>query len=382
MRILYLITRAELGGAQTHLLQLVQASTAEHEVVVGVGEEGVLCDRARALSARVVVLHHLRHSLHPWHDLIGFVEICKLIRRTRPDVVHAHSGKAGLLGRLAAKFCGVPAVYTAHGFAFAEGASRAKRLVALIGEWLAARTGATTVAVSESECRLARRFAVSSPGSLIVIHNGCETSEYTARAEKQPPTVVMVARFARPKRQDVLLRAFSQLSEAAQLWLVGDGPELENARLLALRLGIAEKVKFWGACTDVPQLLAQSQIAVLISDHEGFGLSLIEAMSVGLPVIATDVGGMREIVLPNETGFLVPNGSEADLIAALERLISDPGLRKRMGAAARYRQITSFAAESMVRDTLGLYDEVIGKCMVTKLRRCARCTYPDRCESR
>ena len=382
MRILYLITRAELGGAQVHLLQLVRAGVAENELIVATGEEGVLCEQARASGAKVIVLRHLRHDPHPWHDIAGLLEIARVIRRERPEIVHAHSGKAGLLGRIAARLCGVPAVYTAHGFAFAEGAPTAKRLVAWMGEWLAARTGATTIAVSEGECRLAIRHSISSSSSMVVVHNGCETFERTARPETQPPVLIMVARFARPKRQDILLRAFSKLSQAAQLWFVGDGPDLENARFLACELGIESRVVFWGARTNVPQLLEQAQIAVLLSDHEGFGLSLIEAMSAGLPVVASDVGGMREVVLPNESGYLVRNEDETPLVEALERLVNDPALRKRMGAAGRYRQITCFGAERMLSETTRVYGEVIGRGTTERVRRCARCRYPAPCESR
>jgi glycosyltransferase involved in cell wall biosynthesis len=382
MRILYLITRAELGGAQSHLLQLVRAAAGEHEVTVATGEEGAICEQARALSAKVIVLRHLRHEPHPWHDLAGLAEICRMIRGEHPDVLHAHSGKAGLLGRIAAKICGVPAVYTAHGFAFTDEAPRWTRAAALIGEWIAARTGATTIAVSEGECRLAMRHRISSLSRMVVVHNGCETLAHTARPEHQPPIIVMVARFAPPKRQDVLLRAFSNVSEIAQLWLVGDGPQLESARSLATELGIADKVTFLGARCDVPQLLAQAHVATLISEHEGFGLSLIEAMSAGLPVVASDVGGVREIVLPNETGYLVANGDEGALVTALRRLIQDPTLRKRMGAAGRYRQLTFFAADRMVRDTFKVYDEITGRGTAERVRRCARCSYPAPCESR
>jgi len=375
VRILYLITRAGCGGAQSHLLKLAEAAARSNDVLVAAGEEGLLCGRLRDLGIACEVLAHLKHAPHAWHDVAGFLELRRLIHRFAPDVVHVHSGKAGLLGRLAAASCRVPAIYTAHGFAFAPAAAWNKRAAALPGEWLGSKTGALTIAVSQSECRLAARHRVGSHHSTVVVHNGCDPAPICAVPEVEPPVVVMVARFARPKRQDLLLRAFQRIESAAQLWCVGDGPELGRVQRMAEAFDLRDRVKFWGDRSDVAELLAQAQIAALISDHEGFGLSLIEAMSASLPAIASDVGGMREIVVHERTGLLVPNDEES-LAAALRRLIDDPHERSRMGSAGRARYRERFTTERMLRETFRTYEMVLG---IGQAKRCQHCVYPAAC---
>jgi len=382
MRILYVITRAARGGAQSHLLRLVEAAARQDELLVAVGEDGPLCGRLREVGVPFRIVKHLKHAPHLWHDPMGVMEVAKLIRQFEPDLVHAHSGKAGLLGRLAAALCRVPAVYTAHGYAFAESMPWPRRVAALSAERLAARSGALTIAVSKSECRLAARHRLRNRGRTAVLHNGCEESRYPAAPEVSPPVVVMVARFALPKRQDRLIRAFSRIAGHSQLWLVGDGPEMASARSIANESGTRHRIVFWGDRGDVPALLGRAQIAALISDQEGFGLSLIEAMSAGLPVIASAVGGMPEIVVPEVTGLLVPANDEARLEVALRRLIANPQERLRMGNAglARYRE--KFTAERMLRETFRVYETALGAASGTDSVTCDRCVYPAACGTR
>ncbi|ABF41728.1 glycosyl transferase, group 1 [Candidatus Koribacter versatilis Ellin345] len=379
VRILYLITRAQRGGAQAHLLKLAGASSRNNEVLVAVGEEGVLCSDLRRRGISCIVLEHMKHAPHPWHDALGVRELIRLIRNFQPDVVHAHSGKAGLLGRVAAAICGVPAVYTAHGYAFANQAPWLQKTIALPAERLAARTGGLTIAVSRSECRLAASSGIGGVNQTVVVHNGCEPSAYPAEPGVSPPVVVMVARFARPKRQDRLIRAFSQIAGQSQLWLVGDGPGLRSARELAQGSGVRDRIIFWGDRDDVSALLGRAQVAALISDHEGFGLALIEAMSAGLPVIASDVGGMREIVVPGETGLLVPANDETNLEVALRRLIANPQERQRMGSAGLVRFREKFTLDRMLTDTFRVYDLALGAATREEVNACVHCRYPAAC---
>ena len=361
MRILYLITRSEHGGAQSHLLQLVSAAARRGPVMVATGEDGDLCQRVRSVGVECTILRHLRHPIRPFNDAAAVLEISRLIRRFEPDLIHSHSGKAGLVGRLAAALHHVPSVYTAHGFAFADGAPLRRRLPAAVGEWIAARAGDFTIAVSHAECQLARRYDVAPGGRSAVIYNGVEESPRRAVPEAEPPVIAMVARFAYPKQQALLIRAFSRISGNARLWLIGGGPDLQAARHAALASGVGQRIVLWGDRDDVPELLAQVQIGALLSVHEGFGLSLIEAMSLGLPVIASDCGGMREIVRHGHTGLLVPSNNETELTTAIDKLVVNPGMRKQMGTAGLARFRANFTAEAMVQRTLHVYESLLAR---------------------
>jgi glycosyltransferase involved in cell wall biosynthesis len=233
--------------------------------------------------------------------------------------------------------------------------------------------------VSRSECRLSHRYRISAPTGTVVIHNGTDAPRYRAVPELSPPVVIMVARFAPPKQQELLIRAFRRTSGNARLWLVGDGPGLDRAQARAWGSGKADRILFWGDRADVPELLAQAQIAALISANEGFGLSLIEAMSLGMPVIASDAGAMGEIVAHRNTGLLVPPGDEAQLAAALEKLIADPIERKRMGCAGLARYRAKFSVDRMLAQTFGVYEAVCGSAEIRKPDVCSRCRYPAPC---
>lgn len=379
MRILYLITRAEHGGAQSHLLQLVQAAPGSAEIMVATGEEGPLCASVRALAVQCRVLEHLKHAPSARHDPAAVVEIARLIRAFDPDLVHAHSAKAGLLGRLAATLERVPSVYTAHGFAFAHGAPPARKAMALAGEWIAGRAGDFTITVSQSECRQARRYRVVRPGKTAVIYSGVEESPHRAVPGIEPPIIAMVARFAYPKQQQLLLRAFQRMFAQARLWLIGDGPQLVAARQAAESHRLDRRVVFWGDRADVPELLAKVQIGALISAHEGFGLSLLECMRAGLPVVASNAGGTAEIVVDGKTGILVPPGDEIRLAEALDRLVADPEMRHAMGNAGLARHRAKFSLHAMVEQTFRVYHAILTSSHQTSALGCSVCTFPRLC---
>lgn len=360
MRILYVITRAVHGGAQSHVFDLATEASKRGEVIVACGEDGPLGEQLRDAGLRFEVMTDLKHPVHLWHDMRGVKEICRLIRQFDPDVVHAHSGKAGVVARLAACFEHVPSVYTAHGFLFGQNAGRLARAVSLAGEWVGSRAGDWTIAVSRSEARLARHYRIADGGRMTVIANGVTAVPHRARPQLSPPVIAMAARFAYPKQQELLIRAFSRVPGNAHLWLIGDGPAVMAAWAAARRSDARNRIVFWNDRNDVRELLAQAQVAALISDSEGFGLSLVEAMSVGLPVIASDCGGMSEIVEHGLTGELVRCGDEHALGDAIYRLVSNAELRTRMGAAGYRRYRENFTTEQMMRRTFEVYGAVLG----------------------
>lgn len=355
-----------MGGASVHLLDLAAGLQAKnYNVHILVGGTGILQQRAAECNLAISSAPSLLRQIHPLKDIKAYFELKRAITAFKPDLVHLHSSKAGLLGRLACKATGVPCVFTAHGWAFTEGVSAKRRWLYRLLERLAAPLAAKIIAVSEYDKALALQNRVASASRLTLVHNGvADKSQQTGvvvHREKTEIRLIMVARFEQPKDQPRLLRVLSQL--AALPWhleLVGDGPGLPGARALCQQLGIATKVTFSGACTDVPQRLAAADAFVLLSHWEGLPLTILEAMSLGLPVVASDVGGVKE-TLDSNCGFLIPPADDNILLEALQRLIGSLALREAMGHAARARYLQHFTLARMIGDTEQVYQQVATK---------------------
>lgn len=360
MRVMLFITRGEAGGAQVHVLELVRGLKDEVAFTVGVGEDGFLVGELRALGVPVHVLPGLQRSVSPTSDLHALREMCALIRSVRPDLVHTHSTKAGILGRAAARWTGVPVLHTAHAWSFSDGLPAFRRAMAIPVEALAGRVTHRFLVVSEADRAIALRCRVARPGQVRVIHNGVADTPWRADAAAAgTPTLAMVARLAAPKDHLVLLRALAAVDVPYRLRLIGDGPDRPAVEAMLRDPRLAGRVELVGVSSDVPRLLAEAHIGVLISRQEGFPLAILESMRAGLPVVASDVGGIREAVGDGVTGLLVARGDEAALTAALTRLLVDPVLRGRMGAAGRLAYEARFTAHRMVRDTGAAYRELL-----------------------
>lgn len=366
MKIVYVITRSDaIGGAHVHVRDLACALLQRgHEVTVLVGGRGPFTGELEVRGVPYRSLVHLVRPIRPGTDLRGAVELRRALAELRSDLVSTHSSKAGWLGRMAARSLGIPVVFTAHGWAFTEGVPERERRLYALAERLAAPFADRIITVSEYDRELALRYRVACAKKLVRVHNGMPDIDpaYRSRPGVQPPTLVMVARFEPQKDHLTLFRALTELRELSwELELIGDGPLWETMRVEAQRLGLGERVAFLGARKDVAERLGKAQAFVLVSNWEGFPRSILEAMRAGLPVVASDVGGVREAVVDGETGFLVPRGDVAILCDRLRRLLQDPGMRVRMGTAGRRRYERHFTFEQMLDKTLKVYEEVVGK---------------------
>jgi len=360
-RILYVVTRAERGGAQTHVLDLASSMRSDFEVSVATGEEGFLTEACRERAIPIYVLPHLQRQVRPVADARAFGEIWQLIRKLRPDLLHLHTFKAGFLARLAGRILGIPSVYTIHAWLYGTAAvSRLSSALSGPCERLAARWCERIITVSRAGARVLRGHRIGSSSKLVTIHNGLpDCSEQARLSPTETPVITMVARFIEGKDHDLLLRAFARIPKGPRLRLVGDGPTRASVESLARELGIQEQVDFLGNRDDVASLLATSDVFVLASRSEMLPISILEAMRAGLPVIASDVGGVGEAIVHNENGFLVPSGSVSALVQALTDLTNDYALRLRMGQAGRQRFTDQFLSSSMQERTRSIYWDVL-----------------------
>ena len=363
MKVLQIITKGEAGGAQTHLLELCRGLHPQLElsVVIGGSEAGGMLEpRLAELGIPHQRLPQMLNSLSPWRVLLAAHALWRVLRQQRPDLMHAHSAMAGVTARLAGILTGIPVVYTVHGFGFKPQVPRLQRLAALVVEWLLAPFTARMICVSEHERELARRLPLPAR-RISVVHNGVQDHPLRASPATQPMRVIMVARCAPPKRHDLLLQALAlaanRLGREIAATLVGGGPQLATLRQQARTLGL-KQVDFTGDVDNVPDRLPRHGLFVLISDHEGLPISVIEALRCGLPILGSDLPGMRELIKQGQEGWLVPNRAEP-LADALVDLAGQPQERARMGRAARRRYEEQYEARGMAQAVLADYGQIL-----------------------
>jgi glycosyltransferase involved in cell wall biosynthesis len=355
-RLLILITLAEAGGAQTSVAQLLPALVMDFDVILAAHGPGPLRRAAGESGVPLVELENVRREINPWRDLLGLIELVHLCRRLRPDIVHAHSSKAGALGRLAAAIAGVPIrVFTVHGWSFAAYGGLAGRLYLWVERRLV-RLTTSVVCVARSARELGTAAGACRAGNTVVIHNAVDVESFASvRPHAGPPRIVSVGRLAFPKDFSTLVEALADAQADWWAFFVGEGPLQAAIAGDVHRRGLEKRIELLGTRGDVPEILASSDVFVLSSRSEGFPVSILEAMAAALPVVATDVGGVGEAVLDGETGLLVPPGNPQALTEALERLLRDDALRRRLGAAGRERAQRRFDVPSFRHAHLELY---------------------------
>jgi glycosyltransferase involved in cell wall biosynthesis len=322
----------------------------------------------------VITIRHLVRNLRPVSDLIAFCALLRIIRRERPNIVHTHTSKAGILGRWAAYLCRVPIiVHTPHGHVFwGYFNSLQTRLFILLERWTARITNAiVTLTPQEKEDHLC--FHIAPEEKFAVIHSGINLETFLAASFQSAETkavlgilpemtvVGTVGRLTTVKGQDVLIRAASDLirqGEKIVLLLLGEGELRRDLEELTFRLGIAERVRFLGWRSDVARVMSAFDIFCLPSRNEGMGKVLVEAMALGKAIVASDIGGIKDIVLHGENGLLVPVGDVEAWAEAIGRLCRDPERRRRMGDAGRLIA-PRYSSDEMIKKIDQLYGKLL-----------------------
>jgi glycosyltransferase involved in cell wall biosynthesis len=346
------------------VLPLMEGARARGHEVVGACAEGPLLADVRARGFRIEPLPPMR-SLSPVANARALGAARRLIRAERPDMVHAHMPIAGFVGRLAARLERVPRVaYTSHGFLFNQSGSPLRRGASLLLEWAGSPMTDVFMTVSEKEAEDARRLRIHRRATAVL--NGRDPAVFRPDPEARariraelgvPPdrvVAVIVSRLVAHKGHKELLEAARDVPEV-DVWVVGERLPTdrgEDLRALFARAELGDRLRLLGYRADVPAVLAAADIFVLPSHFEGLPMSVIEAMLTGLPVIATDVGGPREQVVPGVTGFTVPRGHAAPIETHLYQLATEPELRARMGAAGRERALALYDEAKVVARTL------------------------------
>ena len=374
------VMESTIGGTRRHLRDVAAAQAAAghrvHVVAAALRMPEVRedFDRLRAVGVEVREVPMVR-AIQPRTDVRHLTQLRRILREVRPDVVHTHSSKAGVLGRLASKSTGVGArVHTPHTFAFLFDAmfSDAKRRLFRTIETQLGRQTDRLVAVSESERVTISESGVIAASRVRVVPNGVDTSDFLGAVPvdrgdlgvpADAPLLATVGLLNVAKGQDLALEALA-LSEAqeAHLLIVGHGEEREALGRLAEQLGVEARVHFLGWRDDVPGLLAASDGLLLPSRWEGMPYIVLEAMAAGLPIVASRVDGARELVTEGVNGALAEVGDPADLARAIGRwLACGSGQRAAWGRASRDRVEADYTLEHMRLRLDEVYREAIAE---------------------
>jgi glycosyltransferase involved in cell wall biosynthesis len=380
VKIVQLITgSADFGGAESHVRDLAAGLRSQgHDCVVLTGSpKGLFTDQLIALGIRVKCLSGLRKPINPINDLTALIELVAALRQLKPDLVAAHTAKAGFLGRVAAALLNIPCVFTPHGWSIIDRATGKINPSFRLLERFGGLVGTGVITVCRDEHEMGRVSGLIPPKKLFCVHNGIPDNHVTAAPGADHLTAVMVARFHKQKDHVTVLRAFSRLQNYPwRLQLIGSGPLLETTKDLAKSMGVADRVEFLGQCPNTADLLSRATMFVLSTAYEAFPISVLEAMRAGLPIVATNVGGIPEAVSDGINGFLVPPFREDLMAKSLERLFLDPALRERLGHNGRELFLEHFTEERMILRTLQVYGQLLNRDLRPRMQELSAASAP------
>lgn len=383
IRITRIIARLNIGGPAAHIASLMAGldpGRYENRLIVGrpardEGDMGYLIEAYHLPPP--IVIPELGRSISPWRDLVTVLKLVCTLRRQRPHIVETHTAKAGFVGRLAARLAGVPIVlHVFHGHVFYGYFGRVQTQVYVWIERLMARLSDRIVTISASQQHeIARVYRIAPPDKVVVVPLGFDLSVFSEVQEKAAgrfrdtlglgasvPLVGFVGRLTAVKNPALFVQAARQVLNRvpdAHFVLVGDGelrPEVE--RQIA-NLGLRERVLLAGWQQDMPAVYAALDVLALTSLNEGTPVTAIEALAAEVPVVATAVGGVADVVREGQTGMLVPSGCADALASLIAALLTLPEQRAALARAGRQDVLARFSRERLIADMQALYQAVL-----------------------
>jgi glycosyltransferase involved in cell wall biosynthesis len=391
IKIIHIVTRMDKGGSAENTLLTARGLDREiYDVALVRGlsvESNMTDDEAGAVEesvreaeregARVVTVSSLVRRVSPFYDLKAFFALIKILRHEHPDIVHTHTSKAGILGRWAAFFARVPIIiHTPHGHVFWGYFGRCKVLFCIILERLTACITDKIIALTDQEKKDHFHFRIALEDKFSVVHSGINLDKFfntsvdpaaMKRSLEIPEGNLVVGtagRLTHVKGHRYLIEAAGRIVDVrldTTFVFLGDGEVLNELKNMAFRLGIEENVKFLGWRQDVADVMSAFDVFVLPSLNEGMGRVLVEAMAMGKPIVASDVGGISDLVIHGKNGYLVPVGDVETLAVRIKELLDDPGKREEMGNTGR-RYAAGYSSEAMVKKIDQLYRELAVSC--------------------
>lgn len=384
MRVVHIITRLVVGGAQentvTSVLGLLGKPGVEVRLLSGPtrGPEGSLEPVVRKHPELLHTIPELIRPVHPWFDLLAWRRLRQSLKTLKPDIVHTHSGKAGVLGRLAAAQVGVPAiVHTIHGPSFGPFQGFLANLLFRSAERIAGTVTTQFVSVADAMSEQYLAAGIGTPEQYQRIFSGFDLNpfltgqpqpELARELDLKPDDIVVgkIARLFKLKGHDDLIdvapRIVAQCPQVKFL-IVGDGEWRSRLEQRVATEGLQDHFRFTGLVppAQVPRYVALMDVLVHLSRREGLPRALPQALAAGCPVVAYDCDGAREVCRTGETGFLIPPGDTQRLETALMNLLRTPNDRRRLGENGRLFVRANFSAETMVTSLFNLYQRLMDR---------------------
>jgi glycosyltransferase involved in cell wall biosynthesis len=377
IRVLRAITRLNIGGPAIHAILLTRGLNDGVEftstLVAGTTSsyEGDMLDLARDKQVTPVLMPELGREISPFDDLRALARMVQVVREVRPDVMHTHMAKAGTVGRLAARICGVPlVVHTYHGHVFHSYFSPTKTRLFLTIERTLGRATTRIIVVGEGQRNEIASYGIAPREKLVPIRLGLELDQFldaerfrgelraALHVPATTPLIGIVARLVPIKAHEVFLLAATRIAKAvpeARFLVVGDGERRTELEDMASKLGLGQAVQFLGWRRDLARVYADLDVVVLTSRNEGSPVALIEALASARAVVATSVGGVTDVVIDRETGMTVRPGDAAAVAQAVIELLADEGLRTRLAEAGRRHVYPRYDSSRLVEDVRQLY---------------------------
>ncbi|MBL1209501.1 MAG: glycosyltransferase family 4 protein [Geminocystis sp. GBBB08] len=372
-KILHIITRLVIGGAQDNtLLTVKNHDRSFYDISLASNPDGVWLDRAKSYSDQFYPINTLINPISPLKDWQTFWQIVKLLKTEKIDLVHTHSSKAGILGRLAANYCKIPVVHTIHGFPFHDFMPSWQKQFYINLEKAIAQKTDFLITVCELNRKQALELGIVREDNSQTIYSGIDFSKLDQLFDSKllrnklniyydTKIITMVGRLDQQKAPYYLIDAFAQVLKKCPntlLLLVGEGELEDSLKTQANQLGIDQQVRFLGSRDDVPNILSISDIFALSSLWEGLGRAMTEAMLMGKPVVVPNIYGIPETVHHNETGLLFETKNVEELANHLIFLLNNPQECDRIGKNAKVLTRKLFDGEEMVRQIEDIYDRV------------------------
>ncbi|AAP99726.1 Glycosyltransferase [Prochlorococcus marinus subsp. marinus str. CCMP1375] len=341
-RINLIVTRSDtVGGVHTHILNLIktlESFNCSVHVITGNSKKALFIKRLDKLSIKYTINPYLVHPISIFNDVLAILWLTIFTIRSPKSILWSHSSKAGIISRIAAFISMTPSIHTVHGWSFVAPKRKLTKTIYLILERILSVITKKFIVVSEFDYNLALKKGFPYR-KIDLIHNSVDRKSYRNRAinaKDSKVRFIMVARFDKQKDHLTVLNAFSLLShyDNWELYFIGDGPLYEKIYQYASTLNIADKIIFGGHVSNVEKYYSLCNVFILSSHWEGFPMTSIEAMSYSLPLIISDVGGSKEVVIDDYNGYIFNSKDYQTLSKYISKFLEDPNICISMGKAS------------------------------------------------
>ena len=388
-KILYFITQSEFGGAQRYVFDLANNLKSEFKIIVAFGEQsesGKLTAVLKQAGIEYYILPHLQRSISPISDFLALLEIVKLIKEIKPDIIHLNSSKISILGSLAAFIiklrvasCELRVVYTVHGWVFNEPLPTFLKWFYFWAEKFTARFKNKIICVSEYDRQVALKYNIAPTEKLITIHNGINNCHSGLEPESRANLHEQISGLrVKPAMTGNLLigsignlyktKGFEYFIEAAKIIeqnqnskikfiIIGEGSERSHLEKLIKKYSLKNNFILAGQIDQAARLLPALDIYVCSSVKEGLSYTLIEAMQAGRPIVATRAGGNPELIEDGLTGLISPAQNAKALAEKIKTLLNNKTLALKLGQNGKAKALAEFGLEKMVEATRKIYSE-------------------------